>query len=176
MFQWGKGMRGVIRIRAMLAIAAGGLALALAGCGSNEPQPSPSAAAQPSPVAPPGITLSEARIQLPLVSGRPGAAYFTVSQANGAPRKVTGVSIEMAGRAEMHQTKGGTMASVEVVEIGAGKTVKFAPGGYHVMLFDLDPRLRFAKDVELTLTFDGGGKASARAPVTTMAGQMEMAH
>lgn len=165
-----------MRGKAMLAIVAGGLALALAGCGSNEPQPSPSDAAQPSPEAPPGITLSEARIQLPLVSGRPGAAYFTVSQANGAPRKVIGVSVAMAGRAEMHQTKGGTMAPVGEVEIGPGKTIKFAPGGYHVMLFDLDPRLRFAKDTQLTLTFDGGAKASARAPVKTMAEQMEMAH
>ena len=165
-----------MRGRARLAIVAAGLVLALAGCGSNESQPSPSDAAQSTPEAPPGITLSDARIQLPLVSGRPGAAYFTVSQANGAPRKVVGVAVEMAGRAEMHETKGGSMAPVGEVEIGAGKTVKFAPGGYHVMLLDLDPMLRFSKDAGLTLTFDGGATASARAPVTTMAEQMEMAH
>ena len=165
-----------MRARAMLAIVAAGWALSLAGCGSNEPQPSPSEVAQPAPDAPPEITLSEARVQLPLVSGRPGAAYFTVTQAIGAPRKVVGVAVEMAGRAEMHQTKGETMAPVSEVEIGAGKTLKFAPGGYHVMLFDLDPKLRFAKDAELTLTFDGGDKASTRAPVTTMREAMEMAH
>lgn len=168
-------MREVIRIKALLASVVGGLALSLAGCGSSEPQPSPSYAAQPSPEAPPGITLSDARIQLPLVSGRPGAAYFTVSQANGAPRKVVGVAVGMAGRAEMHQTKGGSMAPVGEVEIGPGKTVRFEPGGYHVMLFDLDPKLRFSKDVALTVTFDGGGKAVTRASVTTMADQMEMA-
>lgn len=163
-----------MRARAMLAIVAAGWTLALAGCGSNEPQPSPSEVALPAPDAPPGITLSEARIQLPLVSGRPGAAYFTVSQANGAPRKVVGVAVEMTGRAEMHETKGGTMAQVNAVEIGAGKTIKFAPGGYHVMLFELDPKLRFASEVELTLTFDGGDKASVRAPVSTMREAMEM--
>ena len=165
-----------MRAKAMLAIVAASWTLALAGCGSNEAQPSPREVTQPAPDAPPGITLSEARIQLPLVSGRPGAAYFTVSQANGAPRKVVGVAVEMAGRAEMHETKGETMAAVGEVEIGAGKTIKFAPGGYHVMLFDLDPKLRFASEVELTLTFDGGDKASARAPVTTMQEAMEMAH
>ena len=162
--------------KANFIFAATALALSLAGCGSNAPQPSPSAAAQPSPDAPPGITLSDARIQLPLVSGRPGAAYFTVSQANGAPRKVVGVAVEMAARAEMHETKGGTMAPVSEVPVGPGKTVKFAPGGYHVMLSDLDPKLRFANDAELTVTFDGGDKASARAPVTTMADTMEMEH
>ena len=163
-----------MRMTIKRAIVAAGFALALAGCGSNAPQPEPSQAVAPSPDAPPGITLSEARVQLPLVSGRPGAAYFTVSQANGAPRKVVGVSVEMAGRAEMHETKGGTMAPVGEVVIGAGKTIKFAPGGYHVMLDDLDPKLRFAKDAELTLTFDGGDKASMRAPVTTMQDQMDM--
>ena len=158
------------------AIAATALALALAGCGSNAPAPSPSETAEAAPEAPPGITLSAPRIQLPLVSGRPGAAYFSVSQANGAPRKVVGVAVEMAGRAEMHETRGGTMAPVGEVEVGPGKTIKFAPGGYHVMLFDLDPKLRFSKDAELTLTFDGGDKASARAPVATMADTMEMEH
>ena len=163
-----------MRGKAVLTIVAGGLALVLASCGSTEPQPAPSAAAQPSPEAPPGITVSDARIQLPLVSGRPGAAYFTVSQANGAPRKIVAVAVEMVARAEMHETKGGTMAPVSEVPVGAGKTVKFAPGGYHVMLFELDPKLRFAKDAELTVTFDGGDKASARAPLTTIADAMEM--
>ena len=159
---------------AMSAVAA--MALGLSACGSQAPQPEAREAAAVAPDAPPGITLSDARIQLPLVSGRPGAAYFSVSQANGAPRKVVGVAVEMAGRAEMHETRGGTMAPVGEVEVGPGKTIKFAPGGYHVMLFDLDPKLRFSKDAELTLTFDGGDKASARAPVATMADTMEMEH
>ena len=159
---------------AMSAVAA--MALGLSACGSQAPQPEASEAAADAPDAPPGITLSDARIQLPLVSGRPAAAYFTVSQANGAPRKVVGVAVEMAGRAEMHETRGGTMAPVSEVEVGPGKTIKFAPGGYHVMLFDLDPKLRFTKDAELTVTFDGGDKASARAAVTTMADTMEMEH
>ena len=159
---------------AMSAVAA--MALGLSACGSQAPQPEASEAAADAPDAPPGITLSDARIQLPLVSGRPAAAYFTVSQANGAPRKVVGVAVELAGRAEMHETRGGTMAPVSAVEVGPGKTIKFAPGGYHVMLFDLDPKLRFSKDAELTLTFDGGDKASARAAVTTMADAMEMEH
>lgn len=163
-----------MRVRLEIGFAVTALALSLTGCGSSAPAPEPSDAAVAAPEAPPGITLSDARIQLPLVSGRPGAAYFTVSQANGAPRKIVGVSVEMAARAEMHETKGGTMAPVSEVGVGPGKTVKFEPGGYHVMLFDLDPKLRFAKDAELTITFDGGDKASARAAVTTMQGQMDM--
>lgn len=162
--------------RAVFAVAAGGLALVLAGCDSGGSQPPTNNVQTPATETPPGITLSDARIQLPLVSGRPGAAYFTVSQANGAPRKVTGITVEMAGRAEMHQTKGGTMAPVSEVAVGPGKTVRFEPGGYHVMLFDLDPKLRFSRDAELSVVFDDGGKASMRAAVTTIAGEMEMEH
>ena len=69
---------------------------------------------------------------------------------------------------------GGASGEGRAASLGAGKTIKFAPGGYHVMLDDLDPKLRFAKDAELTLTFDGGDKASMRAPVTTMQDQMDM--
>jgi copper(I)-binding protein len=165
-----------MNMRASFAVVAVGCALVVTGCDSGKPQPSASDASPTAAEAPPGITLSDARIQLPLVSGRPGAAYFTISQANGAPRKLTGVAVEMAGRAEMHQTRGGTMAPVSKVEIGPGKSVRFEPGGYHAMLFDLDPKLRFSKDAEVTVTFDDGSKASIRAEVTTMANEMEMEH
>jgi copper(I)-binding protein len=65
------------------------------------------------------------------------------------------------------------MAPVTQVPLEPGKAVKFEPGGLHVMLFDLDPRLRFQKQVAVTITLDDGGKASADAPVTTIAEAME---
>ena len=155
-----------------LAMAAGG-AMALAACGGEAPSPAPTQTADATAETAPGIVLSDARVQLPVVSGRPGAAYFTLTQANGAPRKLTGVSVDLAGRAEMHETQGGSMAPVDEVALEPGKAVKFAPGGLHVMLFDLDPKLRFQKEVTLTVTLDDGGKATVEAPVTTVAEAME---
>ena len=152
------------------------LLTALAGCGEKPAEPPAEPVATNGPDNPPGIALSDARVQLPVVSGRPGVAYFTVAQASGAPRSIAGVDVQMAGRAEMHETAGETMKPVASVPVGPGKAVKFEPGGFHAMLFDLDPKLRFAKEVELTVTFDNGDKATARAPVSTLAAAMEQEH
>lgn len=152
------------------------LALLAASCGDKAPSPAPSETADATPENAPGIALSDARVQLPVVSGRPGAAYFTLSQANGAPRKLVSVSVGMAGRAEMHETAGGTMKPVKDVPLEPGKAIAFEPGGYHVMLFDLDPKLRFEKEVDLTVTLDDGEKATVKAPVTTVAEAMEHMH
>ena len=98
-------------------------------------------------------------------------AYWQES-ASGPPRKLVAVAVAMAGRTEMHETaKDGAMSTMKPVgdvPIASGETVRFAPGGYHVMLFDLDPRLRFEKTARLTLTFDNGDKAAVAAPVTTV--------
>ena len=159
-------------MRIIGTVLAGGLMLGLGACGEAPEVPPEKGAATAPPEAPPGISLSDARVQLPAVSGRPGVAYFTISQSSGPPRTVAGVAVELAGRAEMHETmnKGEamTMQPVEAVPLESGKNVEFAPGGKHVMLFDLDPKLRFEDSVELTVTFDGGDKATARARVTTV--------
>ena len=157
-------------MRLMMAMAA---ALLGASCSGEASQPTPSETGNAVAENTPTIALSDARVQLPVVSGRPGAAYFTLSQASGAPRKLVGVSVDLAGRAEMHETKGGSMAPVKEVALEPGKAIKFEPGGFHVMLFDLDPKLRFQKEVALTITLDDGGKATAQAPVTTIAEAME---
>ncbi|MCA1662370.1 MAG: copper chaperone PCu(A)C [Novosphingobium sp.] len=162
-----------MRRRTFGAILAG--ALSATGCGGEAPAPAPTETAEATAENAPGVALSDARVQLPVVSGRPGVAYFTLSQANGAPRKLVGVAVDLAGRAEMHETSGGSMKPVSEVALESGKAVKFEPGGLHVMLFELDPKLRFQKEVDLTITLDTGDKASAKAPVATVAEAMEQA-
>ena len=159
-------------MRIIGTMLAGGLLLALGACGEVPQAPAEADAIEAAPEAPPGISLSDARVQLPAVSGRPGVAYFSVSQSSGPPRMIAAVSVELAGRTEMHETMkmdgAMTMKPVERVPLESGKSVEFAPGGKHIMLFDLDPKLRFEDSVELTVTFDGGDKATAKAKVTTV--------
>ena len=154
------------------------LAAALGACEAQAPEPAASGAADATPENAPGISLGDARVQLPVVPGRPGVAYFTVSQANGAPRKLVGVHVEGAGRTELHQSQqeGGvtSMKPVAEVAIEPGKTVKFEPGGYHVMLFD--PALTAGEPTELTVTFDNGDKASVAAAVAAVGAAAEHAH
>lgn len=152
------------------------VALVLTGCGQNTDSPTAAAseAADATPENAPGITLGDATIRLPAVPGSPGAAYFTVSQGSGAARKIAGVYVEGAERAEMHETVTAngisSMRPIKEVALEAGKTTSFKPGGLHVMLFNLDDTLKAGNTTEITITLDNGDKASVPARIATIGG------
>ncbi len=111
--------------------------------------------------AKPGITLSEGRLTLPAVKGNPGAVYFTIANANASGNaSIAAVAVKGAGKAEMHQTQDGAMSKVDLLQVEGGSTLKFEPGGLHVMAFDLDGTLAVGGSSELTVTFSDGDKAS----------------
>jgi copper(I)-binding protein len=148
-------------------------ALALAACQQHE---APEAAAEQTSSAPaapdakPGISVGGGTLVLPAVKGNPGAAYFTVTNSGSAPVTLAAVHVDGAGKAEMHETVGGSMQPLKDVAVPAGGSVTFAQGGKHVMLFDLDPGLAAGGTSEVTLTFAGGDKASAPLNVEAMGG------
>ena len=117
------------------------------------------------------LGVEDAWVRLPAVSSRPGAAYFTVKGGNEAT-SLLGVSSPAAVRTELHEMKheGGmmTMSPLKDVAIPAGGTVKFEPGGKHVMLYDLSPELRAGGKIPLRLAFANGKtvevEAELRAP------------
>ena len=166
-------------VPARLAVCLAG-ALALASCGKT-PDSSPSdiasdaeatASGQAVPVAgpdaKPGISVSEGKLILPVIPGRPAAVYFKVR--NGGPGKavLAGVDVTGAAKAEMHKTDGSMMSSVKELQLEPGAEVDFAAGGLHVMVFDLDPKLKAGGTTELTLTFADGDKASLPLAISTM--------
>lgn len=116
------------------------------------------------------LTVTDASVQLPVISGRPGAAYFIVKGGAQATSLVA-VSSPAAIRAEMHEMKdeGGmmTMAPLKDVAVPAGGTVEFKSGGKHVMLFDISPSVRAGGSFPLRLSFADGKtievNAAARA-------------
>lgn len=117
------------------------------------------------------LTVEDALVNLPVVSGRPGAAYFTVKGGSQASSLVA-VSSFAAIRAEMHEMKQEgammTMAPLKDVAIPAGGRVEFKPGGKHVMLFDISPSVRVGGTIPLRLSFADGKtievNAAVRAP------------
>ena len=138
--------------------------------------PSETASETPAKVPASGPALSDATVQLPAVPGRPAVAYFTLnSDSNG---KLVSVAAAHFARAEMHESKmeGGamTMSQVDAVPIAPGKPITFAPGGYHVMLFDMDGSLKPGDTTDLTATLDNGAKVNAKAKVTAPGGDMKM--
>lgn len=149
--------------------AALALPLALAACGSETPEPQPTEAADAKAVsdAPAGVSLTDAQVRLPAATGRPGVAYFTV--ASDDPRSIVGVSVMGAGSSEMHETKmvdsAMTMTKVDEVTLQPGEPITFQSGGYHVMLFGVDPTLAIGGTTDLTITFDNGDKASITAQI-----------
>lgn len=163
-------------MRKLAIIGLSTLALTLAACGQKAEDPTAQASSSTTagPESAPGIAVTDAMVRLPAVPGTPGAAYFTVSQGSGAPRKIAAVHVEGVERAEMHETteRNGisSMQQVKDVPIDAGKSVQFKPGGLHVMLFDVADTLKAGGTTELTITLDNGDKISVPARIESLGG------
>lgn len=164
-------------IRAGLALAPA-LLLALAGCDRAD-KPEADAAASASVAAPaaapdakPGLSLTAAKLMLPVIEGRPGAAYFTFANNADKPVTIAAITIQGVGRTEMHETVGGKMSPIKDVTVAPGETVAFERGGKHIMAFDVAPTLTAGGTSEITLTFADGDKLSAPLAIEAMAGAM----
>ncbi len=96
-----------------------------------------------------------------------GGVYMEIVSPRDA--RLTGVSSPVAGAAEVHSMTmdGGTMRmrAVEVLDLPAGTPVKLAPGGFHVMLFDLKTPLVAGQKVPLTLVIEETGKRAHKITV-----------
>jgi periplasmic copper chaperone A len=95
------------------------------------------------------------------VSGQQGTGAFMKLTAK-VPMQLVGVSTPVAGSAEVHQMKMEgdlmTMRPVSRLDLPAGRTVEFKPGGYHLMLMDLKSPLKQGDKLPVTLEFEKAGK------------------
>jgi hypothetical protein len=134
-----------------------GLALLLSGCGEI------------------GDTeVEDAWIRLPAVQGRPGAAYFHIRTGKDA-ETLLAVATPAAIRSEMHETTrvlGGktgagamTMTPLPSLTVPAASSLTFAPGGKHVMLYDVSPALKAGDTAKLALKFADGDTWEGEATV-----------
>mgnify|MGYP003460630923 FL=1 len=135
--------------------AAIGLALGLSAC-----QP-----AQP-------LVISDAEFRPPLGSSGIGAAYFSITSAT--PDRIVAVTSAEADSIEIHAsvTEGGraSMKRLETVELPAGKTVKFAPGGMHLMVFS-PRRGRDLTGFPITIELQSGVKRTVSFEQTREGGE-----
>lgn len=121
------------------------------------------------------LVVGGGRLVLPAVSGNPAAAYFTLTNGTKDTVSLAAVSVEGAIKSEMHQTSGTSMAPITALNMGAGSSVVFEPGGKHVMVFSLGKSRKAGDSVKLTLTF-AGGKTVTAPLVIEAAGGMDHAH
>ena len=68
------------------------------------------------------------------------------------------------------------MRPISDLAIPAGKTVKLAPGGYHVMLIGLKQALTAGEHASATLTFEKAGKVEVDAVVVKPGAGMPDGH
>lgn len=119
-------------------------------------------------------------VRLPAVAGRPAAGYLTLV-AGRAPIELVAVASPIA-RIEMHgmSMAGGVMRmdALPSIRVAAGGTATLAPGGAHLMLFDLPPTVTPGATVPMTLRLANGSslKVDAVARAAGADAPMSMPH
>ena len=119
-----------------------------------------------------------------------GGGYLTIENKGSAPDRLIGGSADVAGNVQVHEMamNGGVMTMRPLdkgLTIEPGKTVRLAPGGYHLMLSDLKSPLKQGDRLPVTLEFERAGKvklsldvqgvgAQGPAGVNGSGGQMQM--
>jgi hypothetical protein len=105
-----------------------------------------------------------------------GTGYLTIENKGSAADKLTGASADIAGKVEVHEMamNNGVMKMRPLdngLAIEPGKTVKLAPGGYHLMIMDLKSPLKQGDKVPVTLVFEKAGKVTVSLDVQGVGAQ-----
>ena len=120
---------------------------------------------------PPALTAHDAWIRA-TPGAEVAAAYLTLHNSGTQPVVVSGVRSADAGAAMIHETTMvnglSTMRAHQPLGIPPGATVRFAPGGLHIMLHALKRPLAAGDEVPLTLLLEGGGSLTVTARVRAL--------
>ncbi len=124
--------------------------------------------------APAGVSVKDAWIRA-LPSAVPSGGYFTLHNGGMKTVVLTGAASPGCGMLMLHKTedKGGmsSMMDVAQIQVRAGETVKFSPGGYHLMCMDAKPSIKPGAKVPVTLIFKTGDKITVPFDVRNASGQ-----
>jgi len=107
------------------------------------------------------------------VPGQMGTgAFMTLTSKDGA--RVVGVASPVAGVVEIHEMamEGDVMKmrAVTALELPAGKPVELKPGGYHVMLLDLNRLLKVGDKIPVSLRIETHDRRLVTIPIEVEVG------
>ena len=118
--------------------------------------------------AAPEVAVSDAWIRA-LPGKLPAGGYFTLH--NGMTKALTldGAASPACKSLMLHKsdTMGGmaSMSDVATIDVPAGDTVRFSPGGLHLMCMEPGPQLRRGTEITVTLHFKSGVSLPVRFQV-----------
>jgi periplasmic copper chaperone A len=102
--------------------------------------------------------------------------YLTIENKGTSADRLIGGSGDVAAKIEVHEMAANngvmTMRPLDKgLAIEPGQTVKLAPGGYHLMMFDLKEPLKQGEKVPITLEFEKAGKVKLSFDVEGLGAQ-----
>jgi copper(I)-binding protein len=112
------------------------------------------------------VTAGSVKISAPWIRATPkgapvGGGYMTITNTGSVSEKLIGGTSDVSSRFEIHEMsmENGVMKMRPAagVEIKAGQTVEFKPGGYHVMFVGLKEPLERGQHIKVTLHFEKAG-------------------
>ena len=125
-------------------------------------------------------------ITQPWSRATPGGAkiaggFLTIENKGTAPDRLVSGAGDIAGKVEIHEMamNNGVMTMRPLdkgLVIEPGKTVKLAPGGYHLMLMDLKQPFKQGDKVPVTLEFEKAGKVALSLDVQGVGAQAPAGH
>ena len=133
------------------ALAAAGLAFAAGGVAADSPHPAT-------------ISIGDPVLRASIGSAPNSAAYMVITNAGGAPDRLMSASCACAAKVEAHESHPMAgmpsmmmMSATGPVAIPAHGSVRFHPGGLHLMLSGLKTRLADGAEQKITLVFERAG-------------------
>ncbi|MFP4312375.1 MAG: copper chaperone PCu(A)C [Nitriliruptoraceae bacterium] len=119
------------------------------------------------PAGEPALSVSEAQAAVPL-AGSSQLVLAITNRGDGEDRLVA-VDTDAAVGVELHETRIedgiATMVSLDEIVLPAGETVRFRPGGLHLMMLGPDDDVALGARFPLTLRFDRSDPITVTAEV-----------
>ena len=122
------------------------------------------------------LVISQAWSRATPGGARIAGGYLTIENKGTSADRLIGGSGDLAAKVEVHEMamNNGVMTMRPLdkgLAIEAGKTVRLAPGGYHLMLMDLKNPLKQGEKVPVTLEFEKAGKVTLSLDVQGVGAQ-----
>lgn len=122
------------------------------------------------------LTITQAWSRATPGGAKVAGGYLTVENKGASADRLVSSNADIAGKVEIHEMAmdGGVMKMRPLdkgLAIEPGKTVKLAPGGYHLMLMDLKRQLKQGDKVPVTLQFEKAGKVQLTLDVQGVGAQ-----